>query len=79
MFQIVDDVLDETQTTAHLGKTGGKDRASGKRTFPGIVGLDSSRAEIARLAETARDELIPIGPNADPLRELVEYLVMRTN
>ena len=79
MFQIVDDVLDETQTTAHLGKTGGKDRASGKRTFPGIVGLDSSRAEIARLAETAREELIPIGSNADPLRELVEYLVMRTN
>ena len=79
MFQIVDDVLDETQTTAHLGKAGGKDRAAGKRTFPAILGLDASRAEIARLARVARDELSSMGPIADPLRELVDFLAFRTN
>ncbi|MDA0296778.1 MAG: polyprenyl synthetase family protein [Planctomycetota bacterium] len=79
MFQIVDDVLDETQTTEHLGKTGGKDQASGKRTFPGIVGLEASRAEITRLAGAARNELNSIGSEADPLRELVEFLALRTN
>ena len=79
MFQIVDDVLDETQTTAHLGKAGGKDRAAGKRTFPAILGLDASRAEIARLARVARDELSSMGPSADPLRELVDFLAFRTN
>ena len=79
MFQIVDDVLDETQTTAHLGKAGGKDRAAGKRTFPAILGLDASRAEIARLARVARDELSLMGPSADPLRELVDFLAFRTN
>ena len=79
MFQIVDDVLDETQTTAHLGKAGGKDRAAGKRTFPAILGLDASRAEIARLARVARDELSSMGPSAAPLRELVDFLAFRTN
>ena len=79
MFQIVDDVLDETQTTAHLGKAGGKDRAAGKQTFPAILGLDASRAEIARLARVARDELSSMGPSADPLRELVDFLAFRTN
>ncbi|MDG2020624.1 MAG: polyprenyl synthetase family protein [Phycisphaerales bacterium] len=79
MFQIVDDVLDETQTTEHLGKTGGKDRDAGKRTFPGIIGLEQSRAEINRLAESARDELKSMDGDADPLRELVEFLAFRTN
>ncbi len=79
MFQIVDDVLDETQTTEHLGKTGGKDREAGKRTFPAIVGLEESRAEITRLAESARSELKTMSDDADPLRELVDFLAFRTN
>lgn len=79
MFQIVDDVLDETQSTEHLGKTGGKDRASGKRTFPSILGLDASREEIESLAETAAAELAGLDPDrTGPLRELARMLAVRT-
>ena len=44
-----------------------------------ILGLDASRAEIARLARVARDELSSMGPSADPLRELIDFLAFRTN
>ena len=79
MFQIVDDVLDETQSTEHLGKTGGKDRASGKRTFPSILGLDASREEIESLAATAAGELEGLAPDrTGPLRDLTRMLAVRT-
>src|SRR5205807_2602523 len=38
-FQIVDDVLDVTQTSEQLGKTAGKDAASEKATYPALFGL----------------------------------------
>jgi geranylgeranyl pyrophosphate synthase len=38
MFQVVDDLLDVTQTTEHIGKATGKDEALGKLTFPGLLG-----------------------------------------
>src|SRR5205085_3417674 len=46
-FQIIDDILDVTQTSEKLGKTAGKDTASQKATYPSIVGLEKSR-EIAK-------------------------------
>lgn len=78
MFQVVDDILDETQSTEHLGKTGGKDRASGKRTYPAILGLDESRAEVARLEAEAIGSLASLGPGAEPLRSLATALSVRT-
>ena len=35
-FQIVDDVLDVTQTSEQLGKTAGKDTAAEKATYPAV-------------------------------------------
>ena len=78
MFQIVDDILDETQSTEHLGKTGGKDRASGKRTYPALLGLEGSRAEVARLEDLAIASLQGLGEAADPLRSLARRLAVRT-
>ena len=79
MFQIIDDVLDETQSTEHLGKTGGKDRASGKRTFPSILGLDASRTEIRSLTDEALSQLDRLDPEGSkPLRDLVAMLAVRT-
>ncbi len=41
-FQIVDDVLDVTQTSEQLGKTAGKDTAAQKVTYPALFGIDES-------------------------------------
>jgi geranylgeranyl pyrophosphate synthase len=51
-FQIVDDVLDATASTATLGKTAGKDARAGKATYVSLHGLDRARARAAE--ETAR-------------------------
>jgi geranylgeranyl diphosphate synthase type II len=78
MFQIVDDVLDVTQTTEHLGKSAGKDQSAGKLTFPGLIGVEASRQEVARLRSAAGGALEPLGEAAWPLRELADYMAMRT-
>ena len=53
-FQIIDDVLDVTQTSEKLGKTAGKDTAAKKATYPSLLGLDRSRAEAAKPSPIAR-------------------------
>lgn len=78
MFQVTDDVLDETQTTEHLGKTAGKDREQGKLTWPAVHGLERSRAEIQRLADEALSALESLGEPAEPLRELCRWTAVRT-
>lgn len=78
MFQIVDDVLDVTQSTEQLGKTAGKDAAQDKLTYPAVLGLDASREEIERLRIAATKSLDALGSAADPLRELCEFMAVRT-
>lgn len=78
MFQIVDDVLDVTQSTHHLGKKSGKDAEAGKLTYPGVMGLDRSRTEIQRLHELSLAALEPLGEPAEPLRQLSTYMAIRT-
>lgn len=57
LFQIVDDLLDEEQTTVRLGKSAGKDRAAGKATYPAIHGIRATRTEAVRRAGIARELL----------------------
>lgn len=78
MFQVVDDLLDVTQTTSHLGKKAGKDADAGKLTYPGVFGIEHSRAEVARLHGVSLAALEPLGPAADPLRQLASYMAVRT-
>ncbi|MAJ46030.1 MAG: hypothetical protein CBC35_01870 [Planctomycetes bacterium TMED75] len=78
MFQVVDDLLDETQSTEHLGKTAGKDRDQGKRTFPAIHGLEGTRATIHALEKAAEEALSGCGREAVPLREMTASLARRT-
>ncbi len=53
-FQIVDDILDVTQTSQVLGKTAGKDVQTMKATYPRAVGLDRAREEAIRWRERAK-------------------------
>jgi len=76
-FQIVDDVLDVTQTSEQLGKTAGKDAASEKATYPALYGLAESNRKADELAESAVAELAPFGERAVPLQELARFLVER--
>lgn len=78
-FQIVDDILDMTQTSAQLGKTAGKDTATEKATWPAVFGIERSREDAARLIADAFAALEPFGDAADPLKSLARYLVERTH
>jgi len=77
MFQVVDDLLDVTSDPATLGKATQKDAAAGKRTYPGVMGVDGARAEVTRLRDEALAALARFGPAAEPLRGLVTALAAR--
>ena len=78
-FQIVDDVLDVTVDSAHLGKTAGKDLATEKATWPAVYGLEQSLLDADRLIEEAFAVLAPYGSRADGLKAVAHYLVERKN
>jgi geranylgeranyl diphosphate synthase type II len=76
-FQIIDDILDVTQTSEQLGKTAGKDVAAHKATYPSIVGLEASRKIATRLTSRAFAALEPFRGKAKALRSLAEHLLQR--
>jgi geranylgeranyl diphosphate synthase type II len=78
MFQVVDDLLDVTQSAEHIGKATGKDEGAGKLTWPLVHGVQESREEITRLRESAMQALSGLGPAADPLRAIGDFMAVRT-
>jgi geranylgeranyl diphosphate synthase type II len=76
-FQIIDDILDVTQTTEKLGKTAGKDVQATKATYPAIFGLEKSRAEARRLTRAAHTAIQPFGKKGAILREIADSLLAR--
>jgi len=76
-FQIVDDVLDVTQTSEQLGKTAGKDTAAQKATYPALFGIDESVHKADSLVSAAFEELESFGERGETLKELARYLVER--
>jgi geranylgeranyl diphosphate synthase type II len=76
-FQIVDDVLDLTQTSEQLGKTAGKDAAAEKTTYPALFGIEESLSKADALVEKACAQLEEYGEAADILKDLARYLVQR--
>ncbi len=76
-FQIVDDVLDVTQSSEQLGKTAGKDTASEKATYPALFGIDESLRKADSLIASGMNALDSFGIRAETLRELAHYLVQR--
>ena len=79
MFQVVDDILDETQSSQTLGKSAGKDKAQGKTTYPAVHGLDRSRAFVQELLDQSISALQGLDSAADPLRAMARNLATRTS
>jgi geranylgeranyl diphosphate synthase, type II len=78
-FQIVDDVLDVTQSSEQLGKTAGKDTAAEKATYPALFGVDESLKRANTLMQKALSSLEGFGAQAETLKSLAHFLVERKN
>lgn len=76
-FQIIDDVLDVTQTSEQLGKTAGKDTAAEKATYPALFGIDESLKKADALVRGAFAEFDTFGERAEILKAVARYLVER--
>lgn len=82
-FQVVDDVLDVTSSADVLGKTGGKDEAAGKATYPAVLGLTGARRRAEELTAEALDLLrrtsFPAAGDPVPLIGLTRFILERTS
>jgi geranylgeranyl diphosphate synthase type II len=78
-FQVIDDILDVTQTSEKLGKTAGKDTKAQKATYPSIIGLEKSQRIARQLTERAFDALRIFRGRAPALEALAEHLLKRDN
>jgi geranylgeranyl diphosphate synthase, type II len=79
LFQVIDDILDVTGDTGQLGKTAGSDEGLKKATYPAVVGLERSREIAATLAEEAHSSLASFDEKADPLRKIIELVLVRNS
>ena len=77
LFQVVDDILDCTASTATLGKTAGKDAAADKPTYVSLLGLPEAREFAADLRAQALAALAPCGERGKRLIELTDFITHR--
>ncbi|CAL5223044.1 g5500 [Coccomyxa viridis] len=79
-FQVVDDILDITQSTEVLGKTAGKDLLSDKTTYPSLLGIEKSKEVANSLIAEAKAQLSCYEESkAAPLLSMATYIGARTN
>lgn len=76
-FQIVDDILNVEGKAELLGKSTGSDLFKKKATYPSLVGIGGSKKRAEELMIVAIDALNPFGPEAEPLREIARFIILR--
>jgi geranylgeranyl pyrophosphate synthase len=78
LFQITDDLLDVTQASETLGKTAGKDVASGKATYPSLLGIEKTREMAEQICGEARKALASINRDTSLLKQLADLILNRS-
>ncbi len=76
-FQIADDILNVEGKSHSLGKNTGTDLSKGKATYPSLFGLEESKKRAKELVGLSVEALSPFGSEADPLREIARFIVVR--
>jgi farnesyl diphosphate synthase len=76
-FQVQDDILDETSSTASLGKTQGKDKDAAKSTYLSLLGLEKSRELTKQLQRQALASLAVFDHRADNLKDIAQFTISR--
>ena len=76
-FQIVDDILDIVSTTEVLGKDAGSDIASGKATYPALIGLENSRKKAQELYENSLQQLEGLQGDTTILKAIAAFIITR--
>jgi len=77
LFQIADDILDATATSAELGKSAGKDEAQNKATYVSLVGLERARELAEEMRDIALEACKPLGAEGAQLASLAHYIYGR--
>lgn len=78
-FQIQDDILDVTGTTASIGKVAGADAAHAKPTYTSLMGLEGARSAAAQQHRRALEAIEPLGAAGRSLAELADFVVGRAS
>ena len=79
-FQIIDDVLDVTESSEILGKNNNSDIKNNKDTYVDIIGVEASRARAKSLIESSVADLNNNNlTNIDKLVDIAYYLIERRN
>ena len=79
-FQIIDDVLDVTESSENLGKNNNSDIKNNKDTYVNIIGVEASRARAKSLIESSVADLNNNNlTNIDKLVDIAYYLIERRN
>jgi geranylgeranyl pyrophosphate synthase len=78
VFQIRDDLLEVEQDTATLGKNAGSDAGNSKSTYPSTLGVEGARKRAEETQERAVAALQALGPKADGLLWLSDFILNRS-
>jgi len=79
LFQIVDDILDVTESDERLGKPHGSDERHGKLTYVSLFGLDRARELAAESHQKATAALAEARGETGDLRRVADYIFTRNS
>lgn len=75
LFQVYDDIIDCTLTSAELGKTAGKDKLENKMTYVSVYGLEEAKNIFYSLINENHDILNSLGIHSDIFDDIYNMLI----